>query len=72
MEEGTESDTEGVGKEMGQVQPVDVPAGLGWVAATATLITDKYFQDCYRMYFTEKHLEKCEICILVSKGLCNP
>ena len=55
---GMERDTEGVGKEMGQVQPVYAPSGLGYVAAAAMLVTDKYFQDCYRMDFTEKHLEK--------------
>ena len=55
---GMQRDTGGEGKEMGQVQPVYTPTGLGWVAAAAMLVTDKYFQGCYMMYFTKRHLEK--------------
>lgn len=55
---GMERDTEGVRKEMEQVQLVYAPGGLGYVAAAAMLVIDKYFQDCYRMDFTEKHLGK--------------
>ena len=58
MEDGDGEDTEEVGKEMGQMQPVYAPGRLHFVAAAAMLVTDKYFQYCYRMYFTEKHLEK--------------
>lgn len=70
---GIERDAEGRGEEMEQGQPVNVPAEAskplsfcfpwvigwaGWVAATAVVGTDKCFQNCYSIYFPEKHLEK--------------
>lgn len=77
-----------IGEEMGQGEPRDVPAEasgmplsffslwvigwVGWVAAVAVVGTDKYFQDFYRIYFTEKHLEKWWDLYLIPKGLHNP